>query len=60
MLHGILADVLRHKGKAQQRDDITLVTIRRTPLDEPIPDDPPTVRRKFVIDPDENTDMGRT
>lgn len=58
MLHAILSDVLRWKGKAQQRDDITLVTARRTPLTEIAPDDPPTVRRR-VLDPDENTDMGQ-
>lgn len=58
MLHAILSDVLRWKGKAQQRDDITLVTARRTPLEEIPPDDPPTVRRR-VLDPDDNTDLGR-
>jgi serine phosphatase RsbU (regulator of sigma subunit)/pSer/pThr/pTyr-binding forkhead associated (FHA) protein len=57
MLHAILSDVLKFKGKAQQKDDITLVTARRTPLDEIPPDDPPTVRRR-ALDPDENTDMG--
>lgn len=58
MLHAILSDVLRWKGKAQQKDDITLVTCRRTPLTDIAPDDPPTVRRR-VLDPDENTDMGQ-
>jgi serine phosphatase RsbU (regulator of sigma subunit) len=58
MLHAILSSVLRWKGKAQQRDDITLVTARRTPLEEVPPDDPPTVRRK-AFDPDENTDLGQ-
>jgi serine phosphatase RsbU (regulator of sigma subunit) len=57
MLHAILSDVLRWKGKAQQKDDITLVTCRRTPLTEIAPDDPPTVRRR--LDPDENTDLGQ-
>jgi serine phosphatase RsbU (regulator of sigma subunit) len=57
MMHAILSDVLRWKGKAQQRDDITLVTARRTPPGELAPDDPPTVRQK-PLEPDEITDLG--
>lgn len=56
MLHGILGDVLKWKGKAQQRDDITLVCARRTPPGEEVPDDPPTVRAR-VQDFDEQTDV---
>jgi serine phosphatase RsbU (regulator of sigma subunit) len=58
MLHAILSDVLRWKGKAQQKDDITLVTARRTPLEEVPADDPPTVRRRLT-DPEDGTDLGR-
>ncbi len=58
MLHAILSDVLRWKGKAQQKDDITLVTARRTPLEEVPADDPPTVRRR-LNDPEDGTDLGR-
>ena len=29
-LHGVLGEVLRFKGKATQRDDITLLVIKRT------------------------------
>ena len=57
MLHSVLSDVLRFKGKGQQRDDITLVTARRVAADQPFLDDTPTVRRR-LLDPDENTDMG--
>jgi sigma-B regulation protein RsbU (phosphoserine phosphatase) len=56
MLHGILNEVLKWKGRAQQRDDITLVTARRTPPGEELPDDPPTVRHRLAED--ENTDLG--
>ncbi|MBI3723780.1 SpoIIE family protein phosphatase [bacterium] len=57
MLHGIFAEVLRWKGKAQQRDDVTLVAVRRVPMQEPDPDDEPTVHHR-MIDPDEATDTG--
>jgi serine phosphatase RsbU (regulator of sigma subunit) len=56
ILHGILNDVLKWKGRAQQRDDITLVTARRTPHGEEMPDDPPTVRQRLLED--EATDLG--
>jgi serine phosphatase RsbU (regulator of sigma subunit)/pSer/pThr/pTyr-binding forkhead associated (FHA) protein len=56
MLHGIVAEVFKWKGRAYQRDDITLVTARRTPAGEELPDDPPTVRH-WMDDSEENTQI---
>jgi serine phosphatase RsbU (regulator of sigma subunit) len=33
-LHAILGEVLRFKGRVNQRDDITLMVVRRSPLEE--------------------------
>ncbi|MCO5171065.1 MAG: SpoIIE family protein phosphatase [Planctomycetes bacterium] len=44
-LQGILGDLLRFKGRAAPRDDITLLVVRRTdPSAPPSVDSPPTMR----------------
>lgn len=59
-LHAILSEVLRFKGRANQRDDITLMVVKR-PLAEPPPAPEEVTRTGFRRDPrarDAPTDPG--